>query len=243
MSRYGEKWHGSITASSSPTVGIRSTNMTRPSSCRHNGPGRMLRCAWPTPGKLYRICRGDRHFRANLVGPGRNIGLEWTDWLSMIGGGELEAMQREANRVRVLPTAKEISQMEQAIGWPMEHLRDERACFDSQRLRANEIGRRRPRPGNPPAQLWRRGRAMAAAQLDLLRHDRRRIDRQADHGVLMHPTSKNASKPCKPRSTTISAPSQRRPRLGNFCKNYNAISKSCCGDRDKARRSITPKWP
>jgi hypothetical protein len=26
---------------------------------------------------------------------------------------------------------------------------------------------------------------MAAAQLDLLRHDRRRIDRQADHGVLM----------------------------------------------------------
>jgi hypothetical protein len=52
--------------------------------------------------------------------------VEWTDWLAMLGGGELEAMQREANRSRVLPTAKEISQMEQAIGWPMEHLREPR---------------------------------------------------------------------------------------------------------------------
>jgi hypothetical protein len=51
---------------------------------------------------------------------------EWTDLLCMIGGGELEAMQREANRSRVLPTSREISQMEQAIAWPMEHLAEPR---------------------------------------------------------------------------------------------------------------------
>ena len=44
----------------------------------------------------------------------------------MLGAGELEAMQREANRTRILPSAKEISQMEQAIGWPMEYLREDR---------------------------------------------------------------------------------------------------------------------
>jgi hypothetical protein len=42
----------------------------------------------------------------------------------MLGAGELEALQREANRTRVLPSAKEISQMEQAIGWPMDYLRE-----------------------------------------------------------------------------------------------------------------------
>jgi hypothetical protein len=52
--------------------------------------------------------------------------VEWTDLLAMIGAGELESLQREANRSRVLPSAKEISQMERAIAWPMEHLRDER---------------------------------------------------------------------------------------------------------------------
>jgi hypothetical protein len=53
--------------------------------------------------------------------------VEWTDLMAMLGGGELEELQREANRTRVLPSAKDISQMEQAIGWPMEYL-DEPRC-------------------------------------------------------------------------------------------------------------------
>jgi hypothetical protein len=44
----------------------------------------------------------------------------------MLGAGELEAMQREANRTRVLPSAKDISQMEQAIAWPMDYLGEAR---------------------------------------------------------------------------------------------------------------------
>ena len=48
--------------------------------------------------------------------------IEWTDLLSMIGAGELEAAQREANRVRVLPSAGEISRMEKAIAWPLDYL-------------------------------------------------------------------------------------------------------------------------
>jgi hypothetical protein len=52
--------------------------------------------------------------------------IEWTDLMAMIGAGELEAMQRSANRSRVLPSAKEISQMELAIGWPMQYLAEPR---------------------------------------------------------------------------------------------------------------------
>jgi hypothetical protein len=52
--------------------------------------------------------------------------IEWTDLMAMIGAGELEAMQRSANRSRVLPSAKEISQMEHAIGWPMQYLAEPR---------------------------------------------------------------------------------------------------------------------
>jgi len=52
--------------------------------------------------------------------------VEWTDLLSMIGAGELEAMQREMNRVRVLPSAAEISKMEKAIAWPLDYLDHER---------------------------------------------------------------------------------------------------------------------
>ena len=52
--------------------------------------------------------------------------VEWHDLLAMLGAGELEAMQREANRTRVLPSAKDISQMEQAIAWPMDYLGEAR---------------------------------------------------------------------------------------------------------------------
>ena len=48
--------------------------------------------------------------------------IEWTDLLAMLGAGELEQAQREANRTKLLPSAKEISQMERAICWPLEFL-------------------------------------------------------------------------------------------------------------------------
>ena len=51
---------------------------------------------------------------------------EFADLLAIIDAGELEAMQREANRVRVLPTARDISQMEQAMMWPMDYLAEPR---------------------------------------------------------------------------------------------------------------------
>jgi hypothetical protein len=52
--------------------------------------------------------------------------LEWHDLLALVGGGELEAMQREQNRTRILPTAREIAEMEIAISWPMTYLREAR---------------------------------------------------------------------------------------------------------------------
>jgi hypothetical protein len=51
--------------------------------------------------------------------------LEWHDLLALVGGGELESMQREQNRTRILPTAREISEMEKAMWWPMTYLHDE----------------------------------------------------------------------------------------------------------------------
>jgi hypothetical protein len=50
--------------------------------------------------------------------------LEWFDLLAIVGGGELEAVHREANRTRILPSAKQISQMEQAIVWPLQYLKE-----------------------------------------------------------------------------------------------------------------------
>jgi hypothetical protein len=45
--------------------------------------------------------------------------------LALVGGGELESMQREQNRTRILPTAREISEMEKAMWWPMTYLGNE----------------------------------------------------------------------------------------------------------------------
>lgn len=77
--------------------------------------------------------------------------IEWTDLLSMIGAGELEAMQREMNRVRVLPTANEISRMEQAIGWPMQYLDQPREC-----LIVNVVARMTATDGNLHREIRRR---------------------------------------------------------------------------------------
>jgi hypothetical protein len=49
--------------------------------------------------------------------------------LALVGAGELDAMQREANRTRILPSAKQISQMERAIVWPLRYLREAAAVL------------------------------------------------------------------------------------------------------------------
>jgi hypothetical protein len=92
-----------------------------------NGPHVSVRLvdAWRTLNKIPMMRASPRTF-------GRwwpQYRVEWDDLLAMIGAGELESMQREANRVRILPSAKEISQMEIAINWPMNYLDNERAVL------------------------------------------------------------------------------------------------------------------
>jgi hypothetical protein len=53
-----------------------------------------------------------------------NYKLEWFDLLAIVGGGELEAVHREQNRTRILPSARQITEMELAISWPMKYLRE-----------------------------------------------------------------------------------------------------------------------
>jgi hypothetical protein len=50
--------------------------------------------------------------------------IEWRDLLAMAeqDGQQIQAYYRRANRVRILPSAKEISQMETGIGWPLQYL-------------------------------------------------------------------------------------------------------------------------
>lgn len=92
-----------------------------------NGPhvGVRLVDAWRTLAKIPMPRFWPRSF--GRMWPAYRI--EWTDLLSMIGAGELEAMQREQNRTRVLPSATEISQMEKAIAWPMEYLDNPRSVL------------------------------------------------------------------------------------------------------------------
>jgi hypothetical protein len=50
--------------------------------------------------------------------------VEWDDLMEMIGAGELEAFQREQNRTREYPSAKQIAEMDRAFGWPGTYLRN-----------------------------------------------------------------------------------------------------------------------
>jgi hypothetical protein len=54
---------------------------------------------------------------------------EWADLLSMVGDGAdaLEQSWARRNQVRLLPSAREVSQMERALLWPGEYLR---SAFD-----------------------------------------------------------------------------------------------------------------
>jgi hypothetical protein len=55
--------------------------------------------------------------------------LEWFDLLAIVGGGELDSMYRQANKVRVLPSARDISRMEIALDWPAVYLQAPRAVL------------------------------------------------------------------------------------------------------------------
>lgn len=125
-----------------------------------NGPhvGARLTDAWHTLARI----PSPRFYPRGFGRAWPQYRIEWTDLLSMIGAGEYEAVQREINRVRVLPSAKEISQMECALGWPLEyldHARDVLIVNVCARISAiegdlqQEINRRRYGGG---AEQWRR---------------------------------------------------------------------------------------
>jgi hypothetical protein len=58
------------------------------------------------------------------------------DMIELMGTGELEARQDEQNRVRLQPTAAEVSRMEQALEWPFRYLNDRPYLARSIQLRA-----------------------------------------------------------------------------------------------------------
>jgi hypothetical protein len=54
---------------------------------------------------------------------------EWGDLMNLVEDGKIEAYYRQANRVRVLPSAREISMMEISIEWPCKYLRTTRSVL------------------------------------------------------------------------------------------------------------------
>lgn len=56
--------------------------------------------------------------------------------LAEIGEAEVETRQEEQNRVRLAPTAAQVSRMEQASRWPFEYLRDRPELAKAISLRA-----------------------------------------------------------------------------------------------------------
>jgi hypothetical protein len=50
---------------------------------------------------------------------------EWADLIAQLGDGAdgIEQTWKRRNRVRIMPSANEISAMERALGWPSRHLR------------------------------------------------------------------------------------------------------------------------
>lgn len=79
---------------------------------------------------------------------------EWFDLLAIVGGGELESVQREQNRVRILPTAREITEMELAIVWPLTYLE-----LDRQILIVNVVARVASYEGDLQREMRRRNYA------------------------------------------------------------------------------------
>lgn len=47
---------------------------------------------------------------------------EWDDLLAQQAQGELEQTQKLQNRIRLLPSSREVQRMEAAICWPADHL-------------------------------------------------------------------------------------------------------------------------
>jgi hypothetical protein len=54
---------------------------------------------------------------------------EWSDLMNMIEDGKIEAYYRQANRVRILPSAREITMMEIIMEWPWKYLRQPRSML------------------------------------------------------------------------------------------------------------------
>ncbi|CAN7379329.1 hypothetical protein LJR220_003374 [Bradyrhizobium sp. LjRoot220] len=62
--------------------------------------------------------------------------LTFKDLIDMQETGELEQRQADQNRVRLAPTSLQVSQMEQALAWPFQHLSDRPELARAIQLRA-----------------------------------------------------------------------------------------------------------
>jgi len=62
--------------------------------------------------------------------------LSFKDLIEMSATGELEQREADRNRVRLAPTSLQVTQMEQALAWPFEYLRDQPELAKAIQLRA-----------------------------------------------------------------------------------------------------------
>ena len=84
----------------------------------HGGTGRMSAGDCPRRCGRWRWCR----WAAVPAAHGQPYCYEWDDLLAQQAQGELERTQALQNRIRLLPSSREVQRMEVAICWPAEYL-------------------------------------------------------------------------------------------------------------------------
>jgi hypothetical protein len=83
---------------------------------------------WTGPHVGRRLCEAMRTLSLLPMGGGGGYRCwpphvyEWDDLVAQEKQGELERTQRLQNRIRLLPSIRDISRMERAITWPAEYL-------------------------------------------------------------------------------------------------------------------------
>jgi hypothetical protein len=83
---------------------------------------------WNGPHVGRRLCEAMVTLKELPLGGGASTSslpaycYEWEDLLSQQQQGELERTQQQQNRIRLLPSMRAVSEMEQAICWPAEYL-------------------------------------------------------------------------------------------------------------------------
>ena len=83
---------------------------------------------WSGPHVGLRLCEAMRTLALLPMGGGSGSAIwppycyEWDDLLAQQAQGELERTQALQNRIRLLPSSRELQRMEAAICWPAEYL-------------------------------------------------------------------------------------------------------------------------